>query len=240
MANRFRQYGAWLLFVQGVTACSPPDAAENAAIATANGVAPAAPAAEARADAKLVMAFGDSLFAGYNLGQTEGFAPALERGLRERGVAARVFNAAVSGDTSAGGRQRLAFALEGLPRKPDLVIVELGANDMLRGLDPAQTRANLDAILADLDKRGIPVILAGMVAAPNMGADYARAFNAIYPDLAKKYDAPLYPFVLEGVIGRRDLLLGDGIHPNPKGVDVMVDGIAPLVARDLKDRAGSS
>jgi acyl-CoA thioesterase-1 len=181
-----------------------------------------------------VVAFGDSLFAGYGLAQDEGFAPALQRALEGQGLKAQVVNAGVSGETTAGGRERLAFTLDGLPRKPDLVIVGLGGNDMLRGLDPAQTRANLDAILAELKARGIATMLTGMLVSPNMGPDYAAAFNPIYPDLAKKYDLPLYPFFLHGVVGRRDLQLPDGIHPNAQGIKAVVQRIAPMVGRELK------
>lgn len=219
-----------MLLIQLASACSPsaPD--------PTGGTEPVKRATESTADAadaRLVVAFGDSLFAGYNLEQGQGFAPALQRSLIARGVKARVVNAAVTGDTSAAGLQRLAFTLDGLPRKPDLVIVALGANDMLRGLDPQATRANLDAILAELKRRGVPTMLAGMLAAPNMGPDYAAAFNPIYPTLAKKYGAPLYPFLLDNVIGHPDLLLPDGMHPNPKGVDIMVSGLAPEVAGAL-------
>lgn len=186
-------------------------------------------------DAKLVLAFGDSLYAGYNLSQEEGFAPALERALTKAGIPARVHNAGVSGDTTAAGLQRLAFTLDGLPRKPDLAIVGLGGNDMLRGLNAAQTRANLTAICEELEKRGIPIILTGMVAAPNMGADYASAFNAIYPDLSKRFGAGLYPFFLDGVITDRALMLPDGLHPNAQGVEAVVAKVAPLVETRLKD-----
>lgn len=229
--RRFGQYGAALLLFHLVVACSSP-APDPAPSATP---APTATASAPAADARRVIAFGDSLFAGYNLPSDRGFAPALERALAARGIAASVFNAGVSGDTSAAGRQRLAFTLDGQPRKPDLVIVGLGANDMLRGLDPQATRDNLDAILAELDRRDIPAMLTGMVAAPNMGADYARTFNAIYPDLAKKYGAPLYPFFLDGVITDRALLLPDGIHPNEQGVDRIAARVAPIVAAAVRD-----
>lgn len=220
------QYGAALALVH-LAACSPaaPDAAPSPT--------PSATAPTPAADTKAVVVFGDSLFAGYNLPQDKGFAPALQRALAGQGVKASVFNAGVSGDTSAAGLQRLAFTLDGQARKPDLVIVGLGANDMLRGLDPAETRRNLDAILAELKKRQIPAMLTGMVAAPNMGADYARQFNAIYPDLARQYDVPLYPFFLDGVITDRALLLGDGIHPNEQGVAKIAAAVGPLVARQL-------
>ena len=228
-----RHLVAALALVHLSMACSPK-ADDQATVAnTFNAAAPVTRAVEA-ADTKLVVAFGDSLYAGYNLGPTEGFAPVLERALKDRGVAAQVVNAGVSGDTSAGGRSRLGFVLDGLARKPDLVVVGLGANDMLRGLSPARTRENLDAICAELKKRGIPIMLTGMVAAPNMGADYAGAFNSIYPDLAKTYGAPLYPFFLDGVITNRALLLGDGLHPNPAGVKAVVAKVAPQVVAALR------
>ncbi len=226
---------ATLALVHLAAGCSQPTDEASITLNGANAMAsrPAAPVAET-GETKLVVAFGDSLYAGYNLAPGEGFAPVLERALKDRGIAAQVVNAGVSGDTSAGGRGRLAFVLDGLPRKPDLVIVGLGANDMLRGLEPSRTRENLDAILAELKKRGIFVMLTGMVAAPNMGSDYASAFNAIYPDLAKKYGAPLYPFFLDGVITDQSLLLGDGIHPNPQGVKTVVGKIEPMVADALE------
>ena len=231
MGGRYFHYGTALLIVQLLAACSQAAPEQNA---VTNSSAASAPAPSAVApDAKLIVAFGDSLFAGYNLEQDQGFAPALERALSAQGIKARVFNAGVSGDTSAAGLQRLSFMLDGLDRKPDLVIVGLGANDMLRGLSPEATRANLDAILDALDKRGIPAMLTGMLAAPNMGADYASAFNPIYPDLAKKHGARLYPFFLDGVIGEPKLLLPDGIHPNDKGVELIVERIAPTVVTDI-------
>lgn len=227
------QYGALALFVH-LAACSdgaPPPPPPG-------GEAPKRAAdAAARADQQLVVAFGDSLYAGYNLDQGKGLAPVLERALGARGVKARVINAGVSGDTSAAGLARLAFTLDGLPRKPDLMLLGLGGNDMLRGLSPTETRANLDAILAETQKRGIKVVLTGMLASPNMGPDYAAAFNPIYPELARKYGAGLYPFMLDGVIGQRGLLLPDGIHPNDRGVTVIVGKLAPLVADALRPEA---
>lgn len=182
----------------------------------------------------LVVAFGDSLMAGYQLDPGEGFAPQLEKALKADGVAARVVNAGVSGDTSAGGRQRIAWTLDNLNAKPDLVIVELGANDMLRGLPPKQTLRNLNAIIKEVQRRKIPVLLAGMLATPNIGEEDFRYFNAIYPFLAKRHDIPLYPFFLKGVALRRELLLGDVMHPNPKGVQVIVNGILPDVKAALE------
>jgi acyl-CoA thioesterase-1 len=233
LGKLFRQYGASLLLIQLAAGCSPSEPQENAAYVAVEAPAPAADAA-IPADAKLVVAFGDSLYAGYNLDAGQGFAPVLEKALVADGVKARVFNAGVSGDTSAAGRERLAFTLDGLPRKPDLVIVGLGGNDMLRGLGPDQTQANLDAILGELKTRGIAAMLTGMLASPNMGPDYAKAFNPIYPDLAKTYGVPLYPFFLDGVVGHRALQLPDGIHPNAKGVGIVVAKVEPVVAGVLK------
>lgn len=193
-------------------------------------------AAPALAQDRLVVAFGDSLSAGYGLGPAQGFAPRLQASLRRSGIAATVHNAGVSGDTTAGGRARLGWVLAALKRKPDLVIVELGANDMLRGYPPARARTNLDTILRDLRGRQIAVLLAGMKATRNMGSGYVTAFEGIYPALAAKYRVPLYPFFLDGVVGRRDLLLADGLHPNARGVDRIVAGITPAVRRALPRR----
>jgi acyl-CoA thioesterase I len=146
-----------------------------------------------------------------------------------------VENAGVSGDTSSGGLERLDWSV---PDGTSLVILELGANDALRGVDPAVTRANIDTMLTRLKARGIPVILAGMLAPPNMGASYANAFNAIYPDMAEKHGVPLYPFFLDGVITMPDLLLNDGMHPNAKGVARIVEGILPQVLDALASNLG--
>ena len=182
----------------------------------------------------LVWAFGDSLAAGYGLPPADGFTTKLQAALRKAGVAATVRNGGVAGDTAAQARARLRWGLRGLGATPDLVIVELGANDMLRGLPPAQARANLDAILTELHNRHIPVLLAGMRAAPNLGADYVRAFEAMYPALAKAHRVPLYPFFLDGVAARRELLQGDGLHPNARGVDIIVARILPAVRKALR------
>jgi acyl-CoA thioesterase-1 len=194
-------------------------------------------AADARGQ-QLVLAFGDSLTAGYQLRPNESFPARLEAELRRQGRDVRVVNAGVSGDTTAQGRARLSWVLHGLQQQPDLAIVALGANDMLRGQPPAQARANLDAIIGELRKRGIPVIVAGMLAAPNLGPEYTKEYNAIFPGLARQHNATLYPFFLRGVAGNRARLLADGMHPNPAGVQVMVAGMAPVVAREL-DRAAA-
>jgi acyl-CoA thioesterase-1 len=181
----------------------------------------------------LVFAFGDSLTAGYGLEPGLGFAPQLQATLRRHGISANVFDAGVSGDTSQGGRARLGWTLDGLPRKPDLAIVELGANDMLRGLDPKLTRANLDAILSELGRRRIPVLLAGMRALPNLDPSYIASFERMYPDLAAKHKATLYPFFLEGVAGQRGMVQADAMHPTFAGIKAIVTRIIPTVKRAL-------
>ena len=225
------RYVGLLLPLQLAAGCSqqaeaPPVEQRNASVGQS--------APEPQGDERLVLALGDSLYAGYGVAQNESFPSVLQRELKERGIPAKVVNAGVSGDTTAGGRARLAFTLDGLERKPDLVLVGLGANDALRGLDPAQTRANLDAILAELKAREIRILLTGMMAPRNMDHAYFRSFDSIYPDLAKKYDAALDPFFMEGVIQNRRLLLNDGLHPNPAGIRVMAERVAPLAAQRLK------
>lgn len=233
----FAIYGCVLALCQPLAACGSPDAPSSPASGTSNDRAPAAKTAAIPADAPLVIAFGDSLYAGYQLGPKEGLAPQLQAALLDDGVVARVQNAGVSGDTTAAGRQRLTYVLDNARAKPALVLLGLGGNDMLRGIGPDQTRANLDAMLAELKKRDIPVLLTGMVAAPNLGGDYASAFNRIYPELASKYEASFYPFILDNVVTDKALMLGDNMHPNAKGVTVVVQGLAPLV-EDALPNAG--
>lgn len=194
----------------------------------------------ALADAPLkIVAFGDSLTAGHGLLAQDAFPAKLERALKARGAKIEIENAGVSGDTSSGGLSRLDWSI---PEGTDGVILELGANDMLRGIDPAVTRKSLDAILARLKERNIAVLLCGMRAAPNMGVNYADAFDALYEELAKKYDVVFYPFFLDGVAAQAKLSLRDGVHPNAAGVDAIVTGILPkaeeFVAR-LRTRRGS-
>jgi acyl-CoA thioesterase-1 len=177
-----------------------------------------------------ILAFGDSLFAGYGVAPADGFPAQLERALKADGRAVRVVNAAVSGDTTEDGLARLDWSLAD---KPGLVLLELGANDALRGLDPDRARANLDLILARLKAAGIPVLICGMLAPRNLGAAYAAKFDPIYPALAAKYQVPLYPFVLDGVALDPALNQGDGLHPNPKGVAIIVRRILPAVERAL-------
>lgn len=189
----------------------------------------------AAAEPVRLLALGDSLTAGYGLAPQEGFVSRLEAALRERGHDVEVLDGGVSGDTSAGGLSRLDWALAD---DPDLVLVELGANDGLRGIDPASTRGNLDAILSRLKERGIPVLLAGMYAPPNLGPDFGRSFNAIYPELAEKHDVPLYPFFLDGVAAVPALNQPDGIHPNAEGVGVVVERILPHLEPLIRSAAG--
>ena len=173
-----------------------------------------------------IVALGDSLTAGLGLPSQDAFPAKLQKALAAKGIPVTIADAGVSGDTTLGGLARLDWSA---PAGTDGVILELGANDALRGLDPAVPRAALEAILRRLKERGIPVLLCGMLSPPNLGADYARAFNAIYPDLARTYDAALYPFFLDGVAGQRRLNQADGLHPTAAGVDLIVAGILPKV-----------
>lgn len=183
---------------------------------------------------KRVLAVGDSLFAGYGLNPGESYPARLEVALRARGINARVTNAGVSGDTSAAGAQRFGFVLDSQKSRPDLVIVEFGGNDVLRGLPPEETRRNLDAMLAAAKQRGLKVLVMGMLAPPNLGADYKRAFEPIYPALVKKYGAQLVPFFLAPVIDKPDLMQADHHHPTARGVEEIVAANAQDVANALK------
>ena len=178
-----------------------------------------------------LMAYGDSLTHGYGLPAGETFPEQLEAALRADGLDVTVINAGNSGETTAGGRARLDWALADAP---DAVILELGANDGLRGLDPSATYDNLDAILTRLAAEELPVLLAGMLAPPNLGREYGDAFNAVFPRLAEKHDVPLYPFFLEGVAMEKELNQTDGIHPNAAGVAEIVKRIKPHVVRLLE------
>lgn len=190
----------------------------------------------ATAAPQAVLAFGDSLMAGYQLRPGEGFAPQLEAALRARGRDVKVIGAGVSGDTTAQGKARLNWVLAGMKQKPDLVILELGANDMLRGQPPATAKANLDAMITSFKARGIPVMLAGMLAQPNLGASYTKEFNALYPALAKKHGLAFYPFFMDGVATVPGMQISDGMHPSPRGVKVIVGKMVPLVEKALDAR----
>ena len=187
----------------------------------------ACPAKSARLS---IVVLGDSLTAGYELRAEDAFPVQLQSVLAAQGVTTEIANAGVSGDTSKGGLERLDWSV---PADAALVIVELGGNDALRGLDPAETRQNLEELLTKLSARHQKVLLAGMLAPPNMGSEYAKAFNAIYPSLAAKYKVPLYPFILDGVAAQPGVRLSDGMHPNAKGVRIMAEGIAPMVRAAL-------
>ena len=180
-----------------------------------------------------IVALGDSLTAGLGLPEKDGFVPRLQAALTAKRIAATVDNAGVSGDTAADGLARLDWSV---PPGTDAVILELGANDMLRGLNPQVTRRALDAILRRLTERHIAVLVCGMRAAPNLGADYGQAFERIYTELAVKYGAPLYPFFLDGVAADLSLVQRDGLHPNAAGVGVIVGRILPNV-EELVSRA---
>lgn len=195
--------------------------------------AEAAPAIPVMGPERPILAFGDSLLAGYGLEDGESYPDRLEQALRARGINAKVSNAGVSGDTTAAGLQRLDFTLSSQRAKPELAIVSLGGNDMLRSLPPAQTRQNLEAVLARFKERNVRVVLLGMMAAPNLGKDYAKQFNPIYPQLAQKYGAVLVPFFLQPVYDEPDLMQKDHVHPTAIGIDAIVTATVDDVADAL-------
>jgi acyl-CoA thioesterase-1 len=184
------------------------------------------PASQAVTATPVIVAFGDSLTAGLGLPAKDSFPAQLERALKARGQEVKVVNAGVSGDTAAAGLARLDWAM---PDDASAVIIELGANDALQGLDPAATKATLEKIITELKARGLPILLAGMEAPPNLGKEYVEQFRALYADLAQRYDLILYPFFLDGVALDDQYTLGDGMHPNAAGVRRIVDGILPKV-----------
>ena len=183
-----------------------------------------------------ILAFGDSLLTGYRLESGESYPEMLEAALRARGINARIANAGVSGDTTAAALERLKFTLDSQTVKPELVIISLGGNDMLRGLPPEGTRANLDAMLTELGRRRIPVLLLGMLAAPNLGKDYAARFNPIYPTLAREHGVALVPFFMQPLMDRPDLVQQDRIHPTMPGVEAMVAATIDDVIEALPER----
>ncbi|RKF22970.1 arylesterase [Altericroceibacterium spongiae] len=182
---------------------------------------------------RVILAFGDSLFAGYGLKKGESYPAKLETALRAKGINARIINAGVSGDTTAAGLQRIKFVLDSQPDKPDLALVELGGNDLLRGLSPAEARANLDGIMEELQRRKIPVLLMGMRAPANLGEAYQREFDGLYPYLAEQYDAGLVPFFLEAVADKPELIQQDHVHPTARGVEEIVGATADDVIAAL-------
>jgi acyl-CoA thioesterase I len=195
-------------------AASPPAAAEAAGEAL--------PAIPVMGPERRIIAFGDSLFAGYGLDPTQSYPARLEAALRAKGVNARIANAGISGDTTAAGLQRLAFTLDAQAETPDLFILELGGNDLLRGLSPEETRSNLAQMLTVLRERKVPVLLMGMRSPPNYGPEYQAQFDAIYRDLAKEYGAALIPFWLEDIYREPELFQADRIHPTAQGIERLV------------------
>ena len=189
----------------------------------------------AKAEPVRILAFGDSLTAGYGLDQSQSFPAQLGRALAKAGIEAEIINGGISGDTSAGGRARLAWSMAD---KPDAIIVELGANDGLRGLEPTQTEQNLDAIIAEAKANGLAVLLCGMLAPPNLGKEYGEEFRTLFSRLANKHRVLFYRFFLEGVAAYPELNQADGIHPNAKGVSVIVDRILPSVRKLIDQAAG--
>jgi len=185
----------------------------------------------------IVVAFGDSLTAGYGLPQAETFPVQLEAALKARGQSVSVVNAGVSGDTAAAGLARLDWAL---PPDASAVIIELGANDALQGLPPEGTKAALEKIIEKVQAKGLPILLAGMEAPRNMGKDYVQAFAAIYPELAERYGVILYPFFLDGAALNVGLMLPDGIHPNARGVARIVENMLPKVEELLAEVAAKN
>jgi len=180
--------------------------------------------------ARKLVVFGDSLVAGYGLSPGEAFPEQLQRALDDEKIAIKVSNAGVSGDTTTGGLARLDWSI---PEGTDIVLIELGANDALRGISPDLTRANLETMITRLKQRGAQVMLAGMLAPPNMGEDYEAAFNPIYAELSKTHDIPLYPFFLDGVAAEPELNQSDGIHPTAEGIAVIVEKFLPFLRANL-------
>ena len=205
-----------------------------ACAAVAGAVFTSADPALAQAKPLTIVALGDSLSAGYGLPADAAFPSVLEKALKAKGYKVEIVNAGVSGDTASAGLDRLDWSV---PDGTDGVILELGANDMLRGLDPAVPRRAIETIVERLQARGIPVMIAGMLASPNLGGDYAKAFNRIYVDIAKRHNLVLYPFFLDGVVGETSLNLPDGLHPTATGVEVIVSRILPSVETFLASLA---
>jgi acyl-CoA thioesterase I len=220
-----RSYGTFAAWVEGRLACLAHILVLMLALTALDiMLAPAALAGEAP-PVKLVV-LGDSLSAGLGLSASDAFPAKLQKALKDKGVAIEIGNAGVSGDTASGGRDRLDWSV---PEGTRGVILELGANDALRGTDPSVTRAALSDILTRLTARGVAVLMCGMLAPPNYGKEYADRFNAIFPELSKSFGVPLYPFFLDGVAADAKLNQADGIHPTPAGVDIIVKTIMPTV-----------
>ncbi len=226
--------GAFALLLAGCGDDAASDAARAPEIAE-DGAA-ALPAIPVMGPQRRIIAFGDSLFAGYGLDPAQSYPARLEAALRTKGVNAAITNAGISGDTTAAGLQRLAFTLDAQTEKPDLFILELGGNDLLRGLSPAETKANLAKMLDELKARDIPVLLMGMRSPPNYGPEYQAEFDALYRDLAKQYDADLIPFWLEDIYREPELFQSDRIHPTAEGIERLVGATLGEVEGALPER----
>ena len=224
------QRKVWLIVVVcALSACGSATPAPAPSAATSASPSPTPLAGPVRH----ILAFGDSLFAGYRLAPGHGYPERLEAALRARGINAEVADAGVSGDTTAAGAQRIEFVLNSLKAKPDLALVELGGNDLLRGLSPQDAKANMAKILDQLKARHIPVLLMGMKAPPNAGPEYQVKFDAIYPALARHYRTGLVPFFLRPIFDKPAFLQADHIHPTSAGVDVLVAATVDDVAKAL-------
>lgn len=230
-----------LALVLALTACAPDEAPATATpppIPAATGSEPrdgaagVSPEPSARVERPLVVFLGDSLTAGYGVDEDQAFPAVIERRLRESGTPVRVVNAGVSGDTTAGGLARLDWVMR---QRPDVLVVGLGGNDGLRGLDPKEAEANLRAIVQRAKDDGAEVLLLGMRMPPSHGADYTKRFEAIYENVARADDVPLVPFLLEGVGGSAELNLPDGIHPTPRGHEVIADNVAPYLSQIVRE-----
>jgi len=214
-----------------IVASCGSDVPSGPAPAATQAAADAPPAVAVTGPERHILAFGDSLFAGYNVAQEDSYPAKLEAALRAQGINARVTNAGVSGDTSAAGAQRFDFTLNSLAAKPDLLVLELGGNDLLRGLSTDETRANLEAIIKSAQAEDIAVLLMGMQAPPNMGAQYVAEFQAVYADLAKQYGLDFIPFWVEAVADKPELIQQDRIHPTEQGIEVLVgDTVDEVIA----------
>ena len=226
--------GIWSIMLALVLAACGADVPADNAAGTGSAInAPEAATVPVMGPQRTILAFGDSLFAGYNVAKDDSYPARLQAALRARGINAQVVNAGISGDTSAAGLQRLKFTLEAQAEAPDLFILELGGNDLLRGISPDQTRTNLAAILSELKARQIPALIMGMRAPPNYGPEYQAQFDALYADLAKEYGAALIPFWLEAIYQEPALFQADRIHPTEEGIEQLVGATVEQVAGAL-------
>lgn len=221
-----------------VTACDSETAVVDPATEQTGEIAEGELAIPVMGEQVNIIAFGDSLFAGYGVDLRDSYPEKLEAALRARGINAEVANAGVSGDTSAAGRNRLEFTLAAQDEKPDLLILELGGNDLLRGLSPDETRSNFEAMLGTLREQEVPVLLMGMRAPPNYGPEYQADFDALYGELAQEFDAALIPFWLEDIYQDPSLFQTDRIHPTAEGLEALVASTVDEVAAALPEDVG--